>query len=152
NERFALGIAANAIFYQVPFAEWTRQACTPSANCVTASGWANGMPVTETYALTRSAADTHVGLTAGLYPSVGLGRRGEYGAVFGLLGVTQGFSNDGFTDMKSSDGLISTHEVGLVGGGYGFRSRWLHVNVALYAPIAGGDVHYVPGGWLGVGF
>ncbi len=153
KERFALGIAANALFYQVPFAEWTQEPCARSSTCVSTVVYpTHGPSLDVTYQLTRSDADTHVVLTGGLYPSFALGDHARYGNVFALLGVTEGFSNDGFTNVQSNDGLLSTSAVGLVGGGYGFRRGWFHVNVGLYAPLGGAGVQYSPGAWLAVGF
>jgi hypothetical protein len=152
NDRFALGLAANALFYQVPFAEWTRQPCNPGPNCVATTVYPEGGATNVTYALTNSDAELHVVITAGLYPSVGIGDHAQYGSAFMLLGVTQGFSNDGFTDARSSDGIISTYAVGLVGGGYGFRHKWFHIDVGLYAPFGSSVVNYAPGGWLSIGF
>jgi hypothetical protein len=153
NERFAIGVAGNAVFYQVPFAEWTQEPCTASLDCVSSTvlGGSGGLQKV-TFALTNAGTDTQVVLTGGLYPSVGLGDHARYGSVFLLLGVTEGFSNDGFTNVRSSDGLISTYAVGLAGAGYGFRRGWFHVNAGLYAPFGGSAVSYSPGGWLTIGF
>jgi hypothetical protein len=152
EERFALGIAGNALFYQVPFAEWTQQGCTLSSTCISSTVLAgDNSTQSVTFQLTNSGADTHVVLTGGLYPSYGIGPHARYGSVFLLLGVTQGFSNDGFTDVRSSDGLISTYTVGLAGAGYGFRRGWFHVNAGVYMPFGDSAVNYAPGGWLTIG-
>jgi hypothetical protein len=151
-KRFALGIAGNAMSYSVPYAEWTlntagttggQPGCTQTSAC------------SATYSLHDTSSETHWVYSLGLYPSVAVGDRGQYGDAFALLGVTNGFKNDGFTDQASQGSTVdSVGPIVLVGGGYGIRHDVLHANVLLYWPVtgAGSAVEYGLGGQITVGF
>jgi hypothetical protein len=139
---FTLGIATNALHYSIPWAEYTRVGCRRAGGCPVLGGRGE-------YDLTRSGSEDFFVLTAGLYPSFAIGRNARYGAVFAMAVLTQGFHNDGFTNVQSSDGKIGEHSVGLLGGGYGFHAKWLAVAAGLYTPIMEDDQHvYGPGGFL----
>jgi hypothetical protein len=152
RKRFVLGIAGNAMSYSVPFAEWTlnsagstggQQGCTQSGAC------------SATYSLHDTSSETHWVYSLGLYPSVAVGDRGQWGHVFGLLGATNGFQNDGFTNTASNGSTVqSVGPIVLVGGGYGIRYEMLHANAMIYWPMSDdrSPVHYGPGGQLTVGF
>jgi hypothetical protein len=138
---FSLGIATNALHYSIPWAEYTRQPCGP--------GGCGGFGTRGNYELTGQGAEDFFVLTAGLYPNVALGPHGMYGDIFGLAVITQGFHNDGFTNVRSSDGKLGEHSVDLLGGGYGFHGELIAIAVGLYTPVIESDQHvYGPGGFF----
>ncbi|HVY49273.1 MAG TPA: hypothetical protein VHB21_25455, partial [Minicystis sp.] len=145
----SLGLAANALHYEIPYAEWTRESCTPSEACVATGGGPR-----STYALTNRDSEGFFVMTGGLYPSVALGDRARYGALFAIVAVTQGFDNDGFTNVRSGNGKIGQYAVPMVGGGYGFVGDLVNVNVSVYEPLAGDatKIAYGPGGMVTLGF
>ena len=122
QKRFALGLAANMMRYQTPYAEWTLTGpqsangqtapCVPSTTCV--SG----------YSLFDERSESHLVYSFGLYPSIALGDEGEYGHVFAMFGGTNGFKNDGFANTPTNGSSIDvTGPVWMVGGGYGIDAR-----------------------------
>jgi hypothetical protein len=131
--RFALGFAANLMLYHVPYSEWTltgagsspaAPACTPSATCVAG------------YALYDTRADDPLVYSVGVYPSYAFGEKGEYGHLFGLLGASNGFSNDGFSDKPANGSTLSSvGPIWTLGIGYGFSRDWGRVNVLAYRPL-----------------
>jgi hypothetical protein len=142
---FALGIAANALHYDIPWAEYTRQGCGGPDTCL-------GVGTRGDYALSNHGSEDFFVLTAGLYPNVALGPHGKYGQVFAMAAITQGFHNDGFTNVRSSNGKIGEHAVDLLGGGYGFHAEWVSIAAGLYTPVMEDDQHvYGPGGFLTFG-
>ena len=67
--------------------------------------------------------------------------------------ITEGFHNDGFTNVRSSDGKIGEHAVDLLGGGYGFHGEWIAIAAGLYTPVMETDQHvYGPGGFFTLAF
>jgi len=91
----------------------------------------------------------------GLYPSVNVGRDGRYGHVVGMVSATNGFKNDGFTDVASSGSTVSSvGPIVIAGAGYGIRYEWLHASALLYMPITSSSspVDYGPGLQLTLGF
>ncbi len=152
KRRFALGVAANLMHYETPFAEWTLTgpgspngqtvACSPSTTCV------NG------YSLFDEKQESHLVYSFGLYPSMAIGDGGEYGHVFVMLGGTNGFKNDGFTDTPVNGSSVSvTAPVWMVGGGYGFSYEAVRVSGMLFRPITdrSSSVDYSMGFQLTVG-
>jgi hypothetical protein len=134
KRHFALGIAANMMRYETPYAEWTLTGpaspngqavpCTPSAVC------------TSGYSLFDAGNESHLVYSFGLYPSFALGDAGEYGHVFILFGGTNGFKNDGFADTPTNGSSIDViGPVWMVGGGYGFSYDALRASAMLFRPI-----------------
>ncbi|MFO0758438.1 MAG: hypothetical protein U0359_18240 [Byssovorax sp.] len=150
RERFALGIAGNILYYDVPFAEWTRQDCATSPTCAESPTTTSG---TATYVLSHLSSEPHFVWNLGLYPSVGLGDHARYGDIVAMLAVTEGFQNDGFAETKSVDGRLSTYVVPIVGAGYGFRYQWARIAAGLQWPVSSAEspVQYGPSGWLTLG-
>jgi hypothetical protein len=152
KRRFALGVAANLMRYETPFAEWSLTGpsstngqtapCSPSSTCV------NG------YSLFDEKSESHLVYSFGLYPSFAIGDGGEYGHVFVMLGGTNGFKNDGFTTTPVNGSSVSvTGPVWMVGGGYGFSYEALRVSGMLFRPFTDGSspVDYSLGFQLTVG-
>jgi hypothetical protein len=152
DRRFALGVAANIMRYSVPYAEWSLTGpqspngqtvpCTPSSTCV------NG------YSLYDQQTESHLVYSFGLYPSIAIGDRGEYGHAFAMIGGTNGFKNDGFTDKPTNGSSVDViGPVWLVGAGYGFSYDALRVSGMLFRPFTNSDsaVNYSFGFQLNVG-
>jgi len=128
-----LGMAGNLLSYSVPYAEWTLEGATPPGN-----GGNCGLSATscDGYSLTDTRTERHFVYNLGLYPTVNVGREGEYGHVIASLSMTNGFRNDGFTNQASNGSTISsTDPIVIVGAGYGFRVDWLHASALLYYPL-----------------
>ena len=138
---FWLGIAGNVMSYQVPYAEWTLDGATNSPSC-------GALPCSGSYTLTNTSSEPHLVYSLGLYPSFNIGRDGRYGHVVALVSATNGFSNDGFTNVQSNGSTVSSvGPIVIVGGGYGIRYEWLHASALLYEPLTSGSspVDYGPG-------
>jgi hypothetical protein len=153
ERRFALGFAGNVMRYETPYAEWKLTGpsapgggapCVPSSTCVVADG-------ISYYQLYDERSESHITYTFGVYPSVELGGHGdEYGHLFGLLGATNGFKNDGFTDTPTNgSSLDTTGPVWMVGGGYGISVDFGRISGLVYKPLtdSGSSVDYGLG-WL----
>jgi hypothetical protein len=133
DKHFALGLAASALVYQVPWAAYKLQSGT-------------------TYALAQTGTDTDWTLALGIYPSYSFGPDGRYGTVFGVLGLHTSFKNDGFTDTPSTGSSIT--EDGFVpyaGLGYGIHAPYFHASAMLYVPISIDSTYYGPGGMITIG-
>jgi hypothetical protein len=152
ERRFALGVAANMMRYQTPYAEWTLTGpqsangqtvpCVPSTTCV--SG----------YSLFDEKSESHLVYSFGLYPSIALGDDGEYGHVFAMFGGTNGFKNDGFANTPTNGSSIDvTGPVWMVGGGYGITYDAFRASAMLFRPFTDGSspVDYSVGFQLTVG-
>jgi hypothetical protein len=151
ERRFALGIAANVLSYQMPYAEWTltgpqsmsgQPLCVPSPTCV------------SNYSLYDTRSESHLVYSLGIYPSYALGDRGQYGALVGLVGATNGFKNDGFTDQPSNGSTLDT--VGPIvelGAGYGVHHDAFRAMGLVYWPLTdyGSPVEYGPSVQLALG-
>jgi hypothetical protein len=91
----------------------------------------------------------------GLYPSYGFGPHNRWGRVFGMIGLTTGFSNDGFTNTPRTGSTIGTYVVPLAGAGYGADFDFVHVGAMVFVPFRGSDgtsVAYGPGMMITIGF
>jgi hypothetical protein len=149
--RFALGVAGNVLSYQVPYAEWKltgpasvsgQPTCVRSPTCV--SG----------YSLFDTRSESHLVYSAGLYPSYALGDRGQYGNLVGLLGMTTGFKNDGFTDQPTNGSTVdSVGPIVLLGIGYGIHYDRMRATGLVYWPMtdSGSPVRYGPSAQLALG-
>lgn len=134
TKHFALGFAASAMLYQIPWAAYTR------------GGNIDG------YALTNTGTDTDWTLALGIYPSYSFGPNGRYGTVFGMLGAHTSFKNDGFTDSQSTGSSMTQDGfVPLMGGGYGIHAPYFHASVMLYVPFTMDSTTWGPGMMLTVG-
>ena len=134
DKRFAIGLAASAMLYQIPWAAYTL------------GGNIDG------YSLTNTGTDSDWTLALGVYPSYSFGPDGRYGTVFGMLGAHTSFKNDGFTNVYSSSSTITQDGfVPLVGGGYGIHAPYLHVGVMLYLPFTMDSTHWGPGMMMTLG-
>jgi hypothetical protein len=150
RQQWALGLAANFMRYEVPYAEWqlATTPCTPSATCQT------DFLSNAQYKLYDERSESHYTLNIAVYPSVNLGPHGEYGHVFGGFSVHTGFKNDGFTDMAQNGSTIQ--DAGLVffgGAGYGVKIDIVRLSAMATVPFTGGDspVNYGFSGFLTAG-
>lgn len=146
QKRLALGIAGNFMNYQVPYAEWTLEnasaAGAGSPPCATTAAYCDG------YSLTDTKTEGHTVYSIGIYPSYAFGPGGQYGHVFGLFDVTNGFSNDGFTNQPSNGSTVnSVGPIWIAGGGYGIGYEWLQASALVYLPMTdhSSPVDYGPG-------
>jgi hypothetical protein len=151
ERRFALGVAGNVLSYQVPYAEWRltgpqstsgQAACVPSPTCV--SG----------YSLYDTRSESHLVYSLGIYPSYALGNRGQYGDVVGLVGATNGFKNDGFTNQPTNGSTVDTvGPVVQIGAGYGIHYDGMRAMGLVYWPMTDSHspVHYGPSAQLAFG-
>jgi hypothetical protein len=134
DKHFALGLAASALVYQVPWAAYQLQTGTSN------------------YTLVNTGKDTDWTLALGIYPSYSFGPDGRYGTAFGVLGIHTSFKNDGFTDTPSSGSSIT--EDGFVpyaGFGYGIHTPYFHASAMLYFPVTIDTTFYGPGGMITLG-
>jgi hypothetical protein len=137
DDRFELGVAANLMLYNVPYAEWqltgtnsspAQAACAPSATCVAG------------YSLVDTRSDSPFVYSLGVYPSYAFGDHGEYGHVVGVVDATNGFSNDGFSDKPANGSTLDTvGPIWLLGLGYGFSRDWGRVSALFYRPLTDGS-------------
>jgi hypothetical protein len=151
GRHWAIGIAANAMSYQVPYAEWTltgpasttgTATCVPSPKCV------------NDYALHDTRTESDWVYDVGVYPSYAIGDGGRYGQVAALLGATSGFKNDGFTDQPTNGSTVtSVGPIFILGVGYGIRYDAMHASALLYRPMtdSGAPVEYNFGLQLALG-
>jgi hypothetical protein len=143
SHRVQLGVAGSFLYYDVPYAAWERdQPCDALASCAP-----------TTYHLAREGSEGFFTYNLSLTPSVGFGPESRYGAVFAFVGITTGFSNDGFTDRPSNGSTVQARSViPYLGGGYSFSYQPLRVAVATYVPFGErGEVMYGFGGYLTIG-
>jgi len=135
RRRAALGIAASAMVYQIPWTGYER-----SGAC---SQFGDG---NDCYAAVNSGTDSDWVLQAGIYPSYSFGPDGKYGTAFGLVGIHTSFKNDGFATTQSNGSTIQ--EDGFVpyaGAGYGIHAEYIHANVMAFFPITIDTTSYGPG-------
>jgi hypothetical protein len=144
SKRFWLGLAGNVMSYEVPYAEWT---LNPGASAY--AGTCGSAPTcTDGYTLFDTKTESHLVYSFGFYPSVNVGRDGRYGHVMAMLSATNGFKNEGFTDVASNGSTVSSvGPIFMTGAGYGIRYEWLHASALLYLPITSSSspVDYGPG-------
>ncbi len=134
DKHFAIGFAASAMLYQIPWAAYTLGS--------------DGM----TYSLATTGTDSDWTLAIGVYPSYSFGPDGRYGTVFGMVGAHTSFRNDGFTNVASNGSTITQDGfVPLFGGGYGIHAPYFHVNVMAYLPLTMDSTAWGPGVMLTVG-
>ena len=134
EKHFAIGFAASAMFYQVPWAAYEL------------GGNVDG------YSLIKTGTDSDWTLALGVYPSYSFGPDGRYGTVFGMLGAHTSFKNDGFTDVPSTGSSITQDGfVPIVGGGYGIHAPYFHASVMAYMPMTMDSSAWGPGLMLTVG-
>ena len=138
ERRMTLGLAANALLYKLPWAEWR---------------WACGSRTCD-YVRGASGTDSTPVFSGGLYPSYGLGEGGKLGNVFLLFAVHTAFKNDGFTDTQGSGSTIQTAGlVPLIGGGASMHVGPMRLGATVYAPFAdGAGGHQQAGGMVTFGF
>jgi hypothetical protein len=141
--RWAFGIGANIMSYQVPYAKWQLDmGCMPSPTCQ------------QGYSLVEQRSEGHVALNIAAYPSVALGRHGELGHIFGGLGAHSGFKNDGFTNMnQNGSGIQDAGLIFVLGAGYGIHFQNLLASIMIAQPLTSGTspVSYGVGGFLTLG-
>jgi hypothetical protein len=151
GRKFALGLAANFMHYTIPFAKWVRSSCMQSATCVRTATPSGEL----TYALANQGTTEQWTYTLGISPSFDDGPEHRYGHVFGVLALTNGFKNDGFTDVSTSSSTIEDNgPIPIVGFGYGLSVYPIHVTLLTYYPITNGGgvgVNFGPGIMLAMG-
>lgn len=147
QKHLALGVAANFMSYQVPYAEWAladaNVASTSSnTNCAPSAGSCDG------YSLVDTKSESHWVYSLGIYPSYAFGDDGKYGHIFGLFDAASGFANDGFTDQPSNGSTVtSVGPIWIVGGGYAIGYEWIRASALVYWPMTdrSSPVEYGPG-------
>ena len=152
RKRFMVGVAANVMRFDVPYAEWQKTpACMLGPTCAfdTYAGDAGTY-----YKLVDEKSEAHFTLAIAVYPSLLLGQDGEYGHVFGGFAVHSAFKNDGFTDTSSNGSTIQ--DAGLLfvmGAGYGiaFEPFRLAAMLTLPTTTSSSPVNYGMGGFFTVG-
>jgi hypothetical protein len=139
EKRMTMGIAANVMLYQLPWAEWDAKDCTE---------------FTCDYRAASGGTDAKLVYSAGLYPSYAFGEGGKLGNAFLILAVHTDFKNDGFTNTQASGSTIQTAGVvPVVGGGASVHIGPLKLAATVFAPFADGAAgHQRPGGMITVGF
>jgi hypothetical protein len=137
GKHFYLGLAANTMNYQVPYAEWmltgpgsptgNTPTCTPSPTCV------------QGYSLQNTQTESHWTYTLVVQPSYAFGEKGEYGHGFVAITATSGFKNDGFTNQPSSGSTVDTFgPLWIASVGYGvLLEDLLNVSGAVFKPLTG---------------
>ena len=122
EQRFSLGFAANALLYQLPWAEWKAGDCSA---------------FTCGYAPSRTGTDAKLVFAGGFYPSYALGEGGKFGQVFAMLAFHTDFKNDGFTNDKSANSTLQTDGlVPLAGGGASVRLGPVKLGGTVYLPLS----------------
>lgn len=150
RREWTLGIAGNFMRYTIPYAEWELSTmCTPGTTTCVADPTSGA-----TYHIFDERSEAHYTFNIAAYPSVALGRTGEFGHVFGGLSAHTGFKNQGFTNMVSNGSTIE--DAGLifsVGAGYGIKVDLLRLSGMVTLPLTSGDspVNYGLGGFFTAG-
>jgi hypothetical protein len=145
QRRFWLGIAGNVMSYEVPYAEWTLD---PGGAYYEPTPCGAQQTCSQGYSLANTSNEQHLVYSLGMYPSVNVGHDGRYGHVMALVSATNGFKNEGFTDVASNGSTVSSvGPIVIVGAGYGIRYEWLHASALLYLPVttSSSPVNYGPG-------
>ena len=143
THRFQIGIAAAFMHYDVAYAQWARDIpCDPLAYCSA-----------DSYHLVKEGSEAFFTYNFSLTPSVGIGPDSRYGAAFMFVGITSGFTNDGFTDKPSNGSTVKSDTViPYLGGGYSFSYRPVRVAIATYVPFGErGEAQYGVGGMFTLG-
>lgn len=151
---FAIGIAGHVLQNRTPTAEYTKTAspCASGEICFT-DGSTTELGGT-TYKLTKEGLEWHWSYGVYAYPSFAFGD-GRYGHLFGMLGLTRVFQNDGFTDKTTKgDAIQGAGALTIVGLGYGISVNPVRVSASAYKPLSESDspIRYGWGGILSVGF
>ena len=152
RKQFMIGVAANVMRFDVPYAEWQKSSyCALGPTCAfdTYAGDSGTY-----YRLVNEKSEAHLTLAIAVYPSVLLGNEGEYGHVFGGFAVHTAFKNDGFTDKSSNGSTIQ--DAGLLfvmGAGYGIAFDPFRLAAMLTVPTTTNHspVNYGMGGFFTVG-
>ena len=152
QKRFMIGVAANVMRFDVPYAEWQKTpTCVlgPTCNFDTYAGDAGTY-----YKLVSEKSEAHFTLSIAVYPSLLLGNDGEYGHVFGGFAAHTALKNDGFTDTSSNGSTIK--DAGLLfilGAGYGiaFDPFRLAAMLTLPTTTTSSPINYGMGGFFTVG-
>jgi hypothetical protein len=106
------------------------------------------------YTPVDSGSEGHLVYNLGVYPSYAFGPHGEYGHIVGLVAITSGFRNDGFSNQPNGNSTVdSVGPIWMLGGGYGFSYQWLRVSALVYKPMtdSSSPIDYGPGGMLTFG-
>jgi hypothetical protein len=154
RRKFMIGVAANVMRFDVPYAEWEKTPyCALGPTCAFDTFTYPGDAGTY-YRLVNEKSEAHLTLSIAVYPSLLLGDEGEYGHVFGGFSVHSAFKNDGFTDKSSNGSTIQ--DAGLLfmmGAGYGIAFEPFRLAAMLTLPTAStsSPVNYGMGGFFTVG-
>lgn len=131
HKHVALGIAANVMHYEVPWAAYKLEG--------------------QNYVLMNEGSDSDWTFSGGIYPSYSFGRDGEYGTIFSMLGVHTAFKNDGFALTASNGSTIEEDGfVPMVGTGYAIHTQYFHASIMGYLPLSSPMV-WGPGVMFGLG-
>lgn len=158
RRELAIGVAANALRYELPYAQWElvkNGQCAPSATCAfDPYAYPPTGPRGAYYTLNGEKSEAHITLNIAVYPSVALGRDGDLGHLFGGFAVHTAFKNDGFANSTSSGSTIQ--DAGLVyvaGLGYSVALAPLRVSAMLTLPLttSSAPIDYGPSGFVTVG-
>jgi hypothetical protein len=157
RKQWAIGLAGNLMRYETPYAEWQllkSGTCNPNADVKCAFDPFAFSRAGAYYTLNAERSESHVTMNIAVYPSLALGRDGDYGHLFGGFAVHSTFKNDGFTDTQSSGSTIQ--DAGLIyiaGIGYGVAFDPMHVAAMLTLPLttSSSSINYGPSGFVTVG-
>jgi hypothetical protein len=126
HKHVALGLAANLMHYDVPYAAYA-------------------LAKNGSYVLDHTGSDSDWTMQVGLYPSYSFGPDGKYGTVFAMIGAHTSFKNDGFATTPSSGSTIEEDGfVPIIGQGYGVHTPYFHASVMAYFPL-GSTIDWGPG-------
>jgi hypothetical protein len=164
---FRVGLALNALHYNLPVARWRRVDCAPDplnplnpAPCPCPAGKVCEEAPTEngerTYELVAEGTESFFVLNAAVYPSVSIGPEGKYGHLFFGGSVHDTFKNDGFTDeIRTEEGstLESSDLLLFVGAGYGIAFAGVRASGMFYIPTTRNEdeVAFGPGFFVSLG-
>jgi hypothetical protein len=157
RKEFAIGVAANIMRYETPYAEWENVpgGCTISATCVLDPyAFNTGGRTSAYYRLNGERSESHLTLNIAVYPSVALGKDAELGHVFGGFAVHSTFKNDGFTDIAQNGSTIQ--DAGLIyiaGLGYSIMFEPLRLSAMMTLPLTSStsSVNYGVSGFFTLG-
>lgn len=153
GRRAQIGIAGNFLHYQVPYASYTRSDCLYASPGCSMNAPQQDILTHATYYLARSGSEEHWTYNLAVVPSYGFGEDAKYGSVTGMVGITTGFSNDGFTDVASSGSTVRDNAVvPYLGVGYSIALAPVRASILFYDAL--GEVRkvdYGPGLLLNVG-
>ena len=160
---FALGLAGNVLYTQMPVSSWQRDADCFNAMVSDPGGVPeSGLPSSAEYAgtgchsgygLTSENTESAAMYSLGIYPSVSFDAADKWGHVFLSASVSRTFQNDGFSDSPTEGNIVSGDgALPFLGLGYGIAFGAARVTAHGYYPLAtAAAIDYGPGFALSIG-